>query len=104
MTAKTAFLSAVEDVVARCLIPVPSAPLRALSEAVAAGTEAVESGTETGEELERLWEVYDAAENLEWSFWPDTDFGSTEALVHPDTVQSLADALHAYRVAEKERT
>ena len=103
MTAKTAFLAAVEDVVARCLVPVPSAPLRALSEAVAAGTEAVESGTETGEELERLWEVYDAAENLDWSFWPGTDEGSQQALVNADTVQALADALHAYRAAERKR-
>ena len=103
MTAKTAFLAAVEDVVARCLIPVPSAPLMALSEALAAGTEAVESGAETGEELERLWEVYDAAENLEWSFWPLMEFGSTEALAHPDTIQALADALHAYRAAERKR-
>jgi len=39
MTAKEEFLGAVEEVVARCLIPVPSAPLRALSEAVAAGTD-----------------------------------------------------------------
>ena len=40
MTAKTAFLAAVEDVVARCLIPVPSAPLRALSEALGAAYDA----------------------------------------------------------------
>jgi len=103
MTAKTAFLAAVEDVVARCLIPVPSGPLMALSEAVAAGTEAIESGTETVEELERLWDIYDAAEGLDWSFWPETDYGSTEALISISSVQSLADALHAYRAAEKER-
>ena len=103
MTAKTAFLAAVEDVVARCLVPVPSAPLMALSEALATGTESVESGAETGEELERLWEVWDEAEGLDWSFWPETDYGSTEALISSSSVQSLADALHAYRAAERKR-
>lgn len=39
MTAKEAFLGAVAEVVARCLIPMPSGPLMALSEAVAAGTD-----------------------------------------------------------------
>jgi len=88
--------------VARCLIPVPSAPLMALSEAAAAGTEAIESGTETVEELERLWDIYDAAEGLDWSFWPETDYGSRAAIVNQDTVLALADALHAYQAHHNE--
>jgi len=103
MTAKEAFLGAVAEVVARCFIPVPSGPLMALSEAVAAGTEAIENGTETVEELERLWDVWDAAEGLDWNFWPATHEGSRAAIVNQDTVLALADALHAYREAEKER-
>lgn len=103
MTAKEAFLGAVEGVVARCLVQVPSAPLMALGEAVAAGTEAIESGDETMAELELLWEVWDAAEGLDWSFWPATDEGSQQALVNADTVQALADVLHAYRAAERKR-
>jgi len=39
MTAKEVFPGDVEAVVVSCLIPVQSAPLRALSEAVAAGTD-----------------------------------------------------------------
>jgi len=96
VTAKNAFLGVVEDVVARCLVPVPSAPLMALGEAVAAGTEAIESGTETATELELLWEVWDAAEGLDWSFYPENDYASREALISISSVQSLADALHAY--------
>lgn len=94
MTAKIAFLAAVDDVVARCLIPVPSAPLVALSEAIAAGTEAVESDTEYADDLERLWDIYDAAENVSLSW---NDFGQEQALVEPHAVQALADALHVYR-------
>lgn len=97
MTAKEAFLAAVEGVIASCLIPVPSAPLMALSDAIAAGTEAIENTADNVAELELLWDVYDAAEAVEWSFWPEGEFGSRQALVHPDTVQTLADALHAYR-------
>jgi len=97
VTAKEAFLGAVEDAVARCLVPVPSAPLMALGEAVAAGTEAIESGTETATELELLWDVWDAAEGLDWSFYPENDYGSQSALVSIHSVHSLADALHAYR-------
>lgn len=97
MTAKEAFLGAVECVVSRCLVPVPSAPLMALSESVAAGTEAIENDTEFADDFELLLEIYDAAESVEWNFWPDGEFGSLEALANPDTVQALADALEVYR-------
>jgi len=94
MTAKMAFLAAVETVVARCLVPVPSAPLMALSEAIAAGAEAVESDTDDAGELERLWDLYDAAENVGLSW---NDFGKEQALVDPCAVQVLADALQSYK-------
>lgn len=97
MTAKEAFLGVVDDVVASCLIPVPSSPLMALGEAVSAGTEAIESGDETMAELELLWDVWDAAEGLDWSFYPENDYDSRKALISIHSVHSLADALHAYR-------
>lgn len=92
MTAKTAFLAAVEDVVAQCLFPVPAWPLEALSEAIAAELDS--SDTESADELELLWNLFDAAENATVSW---ESFGQEQALVDSAVIQCLADALHAYR-------
>jgi len=103
VTDKEAFLGAVENVVARCFIPVPSAPLMALSEAVDSIAADLDVQSRTMEADALLYDVFCAAEDLDWSFWPETDYGGTEALISISAIQSLADALHAYREAEKER-
>jgi len=92
MTTKKAFLDAVETVVAQCLFPVPAWPLEALSEAI--GSEIESDDTESADELERLWDIQDAAENvtLAWD-----EFGKEQALVNSAAIQCMADALHAYR-------
>lgn len=92
MSDKTAFLAAVETVVAQCLFPVPAWPLEALSEAIGAEIDA--SDTESADELEQLWNLFDAAENTTVSW---ESFGQEQALVNSAVIQSLADALHAYR-------
>lgn len=92
MTAKTAFLADAETVVAQCLFPVPAWPLEALSEAL--GSEIDNSDTESADELELLWDIFDAAENATVSW---QCFGKGQALVDSAAIQCLSDALHTYR-------
>lgn len=96
---KAAFLAIAENAVAQCLIPVPSVPLMELGEAVARIFDVLEADSRTMDADERLMEVWIAAHNVGWTFWPNNEFGSRQALVNSESLRQLADALAAYRQA-----
>lgn len=101
--AKEVFLIAVENVIAQCLIPVPSAPLRALGAAICPDKcDDVVADISGADELDAMFKLWDAAEEVEWSCWSYNEEGSQQALVGNGTVLRLADALRAYREAEAE--
>lgn len=89
-----ALVSAAESVVDHCLVPVPAMPLMQMGEAVA-GMESVE----TANDDHPIWALASACEDVEWSFWPEGEYGSRRAIADPVRIQELAKALAEYRQA-----
>ena len=93
-----ALVSAAESVVDQCLIPVPTAPLVAMNQACTA-LENDETDARHDADDHPIWALASACDDVEWSFWPEGEYGSRQAMVDLGWVQQLADALEEYRKA-----
>ena len=89
-----ALVAAAESVVDQCLVPVPAMPLMQMGEAVA-GMESVE----TANDDHPIWALMAACDDVSWSFYPEWQFSSPQAIVYPYGIQELAEALAEYRQA-----
>ncbi len=91
-------VAAAESVVDQCLIPVPTGPLVFLSAACSA-LENDETDARYDSEDDPIWALLSACQDVDWSFWPEHEYGSRQAIADPGRVQELADALEEYRKA-----
>ena len=91
-------VAAAESVVDQCLIPVPTAPLVAMNQACTA-LENDETDARHDADDHPIWALASACEDVEWSFWPEGEYGSRRAIADPVRIQELAKALAEYRQA-----
>lgn len=96
-----ALVAAAENAVDQCLIPVPALLLVRLGNACVA-LESDESDERDVAEDHPIWALASVCEDVEWTFWPETEYGSRQALADPYLLQQVAEALETYREAMAE--